>query len=317
VGIINFILNLAGLLLWLNWRTLPLDALSDATPGTLAGTLRRAERSKLKRWHFPVALVLLVVLRALLYWMVGPVVNWTGQLDLGVITVSFRSDYFWRMLLFSSSSFAVALLVFFLWMLLLSALDCGDPLRRLVRLQLGRVDGWPKWLRLSLPFGVGALAWWALSWLLARRGIVPPALSGAHRVAQAALVGLDSYLVWKYLIGGVLLLHLLDSYIYFGRHPFWTSLHALAKKMVRPLEILPMRVSKVDFAPLVGILLVFLFAHFVQNGMNLPPWARENRELELPLKIHTQPSGTEKPPPNIQEKPLKIPGLVDLYKRTT
>jgi uncharacterized protein YggT (Ycf19 family) len=306
VGIVDFILNLAALLLWLNWRAAPLDALGGAAPGTLAGTLRRAERKRLKRWHFPVAVGLLLGLRAVLYWMVGPLVNWTAQLDLGVVAISFRSDQFGRMAAFSFLSFGVTLAVFLLWLLLLSALDCGDPLRRFVRWQLGRLDGWPLWLRLALPFGVATTAWWALSWPLARWGITPPPLSGAQRLAQAALVGLESYLTWKFVLAGVLVLHLLDSYIYFGTHPFWNCVHALAKRLLRPLAGLPLRVARVDFAPLVGIVVVFLFANLVQNGMNLPPWAKA-------------PAYDAAPPASAPglERPARIPGLVDFYRRTT
>ncbi len=43
MALIDFILNLAGLLLWLNWRSVRLDPLGKRTPATLIGTLRRAE----------------------------------------------------------------------------------------------------------------------------------------------------------------------------------------------------------------------------------------------------------------------------------
>src|SRR3974390_1650027 len=78
MGLIDFILNLAGLLLWLNWRAVRLDPLSRATPATLAGTLRRAEAPRLKRWHFLAALGGLLLLRAVLYWQIGSAVNWTA-----------------------------------------------------------------------------------------------------------------------------------------------------------------------------------------------------------------------------------------------
>ena len=64
MSLIDFILNLAGLLLWLNWRTLPFDPLSKTTPATLVGTLRRAAPTRVKRWHFLAALGALLVLRA-------------------------------------------------------------------------------------------------------------------------------------------------------------------------------------------------------------------------------------------------------------
>ncbi len=46
MGLIDFILNLAGLLLWLNWRAAKADPLGKSKPATLIGTLRRAEPGK-------------------------------------------------------------------------------------------------------------------------------------------------------------------------------------------------------------------------------------------------------------------------------
>ncbi|HTQ50904.1 MAG TPA: hypothetical protein VMJ12_09355, partial [Candidatus Acidoferrales bacterium] len=106
MGIIDFILNLAGLLLWLNWRSLRFDPLGKRTPATLIGTLRRAEPRKLRRWHLLAVLGGLLFLRAVLYWQVGSGVGWaSGTLNLGVIELSFRSDHFRHILLFSLFSF--------------------------------------------------------------------------------------------------------------------------------------------------------------------------------------------------------------------
>ena len=53
---------------------------------------------------------------------------------------------------------------------------------------------------------------------------------------------------WKYFIVGILLLHLLNSYVYFGNHPFWNFVNATARNLLYPLRWLPLRVGKVDFA---------------------------------------------------------------------
>ena len=53
MGLLDFILNLVGLLLWFNWRAARFDPLSKFTPATLAGTLRRAEKTSFRRWHLP------------------------------------------------------------------------------------------------------------------------------------------------------------------------------------------------------------------------------------------------------------------------
>jgi uncharacterized protein YggT (Ycf19 family) len=269
MALIDFILNLAGLLLWLNWRSVRFDPLGRRTPATLIGTLRRAEPRRLRRWHLLAALGGLLLLRAGIYWQIGSAANWAGKLDLSVITLSFRSDYFVRMLLFSIFSFGLTLGVFYLWLLLLSILAGPEPLpfHRLVRMPLGGVDRWARGVKFLLPLMVTATFWWLASWLLAWLQVIPPPVSPAHRIEEALVIGLGSYLTWKYLIGVLLVLHLLNSYIYFGKHPFWAYVNAEARTLLSPLRALPLRAGKVDFAPVVGIVLVFLAAELAGRGL--------------------------------------------------
>jgi uncharacterized protein YggT (Ycf19 family) len=269
MALIDFILNLAGLLLWLNWRSVRLDPLGKRKPATLIGTLRRAEPKRLHRWHLLAALGGLLLLRALFYWQIGSAAHWTGALNLSVITLSFRSDFFARMLWFSIFSFGLALGVFYLWLLLLSILAGPEPLpfHRLVRMQLGRIDGWPRGVKFLLPLMVMAAFWWLATWLLAWLQIIPPPVSAAHRIEAALVVGLNSYLVWKYLIGALLTLHLLNSYIYFGKHPFWSYVNAEARTLLSPLRAVPLQAGKVDFAPVAGLALVFLAAELAGRGL--------------------------------------------------
>jgi uncharacterized protein YggT (Ycf19 family) len=301
--LIDFILNLAALLLWFNWRAARLDPLAAATPSTLAGTLRRAGKTRRSRWHLPVAIAGLILARALFYWLIGgaSTIGWTGTLDVGVISVPFRSDMFWRMLLYSVLSFGVVLTVFFIWLLLLSSLKPVtaevDSLRGLLRSQLGRVDRWPWGIKLLLPLLVGTGGWWLVSWPLTYGGILPQPGSVLQRSEQALLVGLGSYLAGKILIGGGLALSFVSSYVYFGRHPFWQQLDEISRRLLAPLRRLPVRVGKVDFAPLLGIVLVFLLAQVAENGVKTP--LRKDR------------AGRSQPPL------VEIPGLVELYQRVS
>jgi uncharacterized protein YggT (Ycf19 family) len=271
MSLIDFILNLAGLLLWFNWRAVRFDPLAKTMPATLTGTLRRAAPSRFQRWHLLAALAGLLLLRALLYWQIGSTVNWTGTLELGAIAISFRSDFFGRALLFSLGSFGVAMAVFFLWLLLLSLLQPPDPesdsLRRLVRLQLGRVDNWPQPVKAALPLVAVAGAWWLMSWPLAQWAIVPRPATAVQRLEQAMVIGLGGYLAWKYLITAVLMLHVVNSYVYFGNHAFWNGVHGLARPLLRPLRRVPLRVGKVDFAPVLVIALVMVLARLLETGL--------------------------------------------------
>lgn len=236
MGVINFILNLAGLLLWLNWRSLRFDPLGKRTPATLIGTLRRAEPRRLRRWYLLAVLGGLLFLRAVLYWQIGLEVGWAaGKVNLGIIELLFRSDSFARILLFSVSSFGLTLGVFYLWLLLLSILAGPEPFHRLVRMQLGPIDRWSRGIKLFLPLVLTACLWWLASWVLVWLAIVPPPASAAQRAEESLVIGLGSYLAWKYVAAALLVLHLLNSYIYFGRHPFWSYVTAEAQTLLLSL----------------------------------------------------------------------------------
>ena len=266
MGLIDFILNLAGLLLWINWRSVRFDPLNKRTPATLIGTLRRAAPSRWRRWHLLAAIGALLILRALFYWQIGSAAGWIGKLDLGITTIFFRSNLFGQIFLFSLFSFARVLGIFYLWLLLLSILSGPEPIHRLVQIPLGGVDRWPRWVKLFLPLAVTTFVWglasWPFAWLHPRE-----TLSVTHRIAEALVIGLGSYLLWKFVVGALLGLHLLNAYIYFGRHPFWKYVNVTAQTLLAPLRKIPLRVGKVDFAPVLGIALVFFAAELAERGL--------------------------------------------------
>ena len=293
MSLIDFILNLAGLLLWVSWRYVPFDPINKIRPATLTGTLRRAEPARLKAWHFLAALLGLLLVRAIFYWWIGGALSWTPGIKLGAIAISFRSDFFWRMVAYSAASFMHILMVYYLCLLLLSLLNPrgpdADSCQRFIRIQLGPIHGWPAAIKMLVPFFSIGLAWLAVGSLLAWWGIVPRTLSWLQRAEQAAVLGAGVYLIWRYVIGTVLALQLLNTYVYLGSHPLWNYVNATARRLLLPLERLPLRVGKVDFAPVLGIALVYAGAGFLENGLHSP----------IPgtgIKIN-------------------IPGLVDIYGR--
>jgi uncharacterized protein YggT (Ycf19 family) len=229
------------------------------------GTLRPAAPKKIRRWHFLVFIAALLFLRAVIYrWLVP---FWIGKLDLGVIVPPFRSDWFAGMLLFSFLSFGLTLGIFYVGLLFLSLLSGPEPFHQLVKVPLGRVDGWPRWAKFLLPFAVTAMVWCALSWLLGWLQIFPQPVSMGHRLEQSLVIGLGSWLVWKFPAGALLVLHLLNSYIYFGRHPFWKYVNATAQSLLQPLKKIPLRAGRVDFAPVVAIAIVFFAAEGAGRGL--------------------------------------------------
>ncbi|MGN6555273.1 MAG: hypothetical protein ACTHLW_16320 [Verrucomicrobiota bacterium] len=260
MNLIDFILNVAGVLLWLNWRSARLDPLTRLTPATLVGTIRRAEPVRLKRWHLLVLIGALIFVRALFYQSVGPAVNWTPKLDLGPVALAFRANRFPHELLFSTLSLLRTMVVFYFWLLMVAIVhrstENPDPLLKLLLLQLGKPAAWPRWLQATVPIAVGAALWLMIYPLLARMELVNWASSNLHLAGQALLIGAGLYVSLKFVIPILLLLHLVASYVYLGSSPFWDFTHTTARHLLMPLNRLPLRFGKVDFAPVLGITLI-------------------------------------------------------------
>ncbi len=266
--LIDFILNLTGVLLWLNFRAVKFDPLVRTSASSLAGTLRRAEAPRYQRYHYLAALLGLLFFRGWFYSQIGPAVDWVPSLRLGAISLAFRSDYKERVLLYTIFSFLLALAVFYLWLLCLSLVNGRasetDPLQRLVRLHLGPVDAFPWVVRLLLPVLAAIPIWLLLQWLFSGTGMIPAGAPMLNRVEQGAIIGLGSYLAWKYLLGGLLALYLLNSYVYLGRHHFWTFVTLTGRNLLAPLRKFPLQVGKADFSPVVAICLIFGLAELLQ-----------------------------------------------------
>jgi len=271
--LIDFLLNLSALLLWLSWRSLSFDPLLKASPASLAGALKRAAPPRFRPWHYLTFLAGLLVGRALFYWKIGPAVDWVPNLKLGAISVFFRSDVLVRMALFSLLSFGVTLFVFYLWLLLLSLVNgrasTTDSVQKMISLHLGIVDRWPTQVKLVLPLIATAAAWLAVLPFLTRLDMVQPPLSKIHMLEQAAVLGLCSYLSWRYLLGALLFLSLVATYVYLGPHPVWKFVLLTGRNLVRPLRGVPLQLGKVDFAPVVELALVFGLAFFAEHGLTM------------------------------------------------
>ncbi|HEY2330258.1 MAG TPA: hypothetical protein VGI63_10650, partial [Verrucomicrobiae bacterium] len=226
--VIDFILNVAGLLLWLNWRSARLDPFTRATPATLAGTVRRAEPMRIKRWHFLAALGGLLFVRAYFYEHIGPAVSWTPKLDLTVVAPAFPlvlrgHVFFLSALLFSLLSFVRVLVVFYFWLLAMAALNRHetnpDPLQKLLLLQLGRPAKWPWFVQIILPVIVIAILWMLAHPLLVYIGVTTSLRSNALLLAQGVVLSLFVYLSLKWLLLVFLVVNLIVTYVYLGANP--------------------------------------------------------------------------------------------------
>jgi uncharacterized protein YggT (Ycf19 family) len=279
MGLIDFILNLAGVLVWLSWRSLRFDPLVKTTPATLVGTLRRAEPRRLKRWQYLAGLAALLVLRALLYRQIGPEADWTPRLNLFFVVLAFRSDLFFPITLFSVLSFARILIVCYFWLLALAIINRRnaepDPLQKMVRLHLGPVARWPWPVQLLLPLLLITGLWVSLHPLLVHLEIASRVRSNAHLAEQGILIASALVFSLQYLLPVFLLLHLVASYVYLGSSPLWEFINATARNLLAPLRRMPLRIARFDFTPLIAVILIFALLHLLPK-LTLGELAKHN-----------------------------------------
>ncbi len=268
---IDWILNLACVLLWLNWRSIRFTTVPPSIGVSLLGTLREAEPTRVPRWSSLAALLAILFIRSLFYRQIGSAINWTPTVELGALALSFRSDHLPRVLLFSFLGFGLWLCGLYSWLLLLSVVNGQtpdtDPWQRMIRLHLGRLERLLTPVKLLLPSLATILFWMAVHPLLRQQGLVPGAQSVGQLFLQAMLLGLSSVLFWKFLLIGLLVLHLINSYIYLGRIPLWQFVSATANHLLRPLSVLPLRVGRIDLAPLLGIAIVITVAETMSRWL--------------------------------------------------
>jgi hypothetical protein len=268
MNLIDFILNLAGLLLWLNWRSHRLDPLTYATPATLVGTIKRTKSNRLSRWNFLFAVAGLIFFRAWFYLKMGSAVDWTPKLHLGAVVLPFPlarngQDFFLAALLFSALSFLRMVLIFYFWLMLVVIINRRvtnpDPIHKFLLLQLGRAAQWPPWLQLLTPVITSAVLWLIFYPLLARLGIINWAHSDWHVAGQCAVIGASLFLSLKYLLPSLLLLHLIVSYVYLGNSAFWDFVSTTSRNV---LFSQPLRAGKLDLTPVLGLILTILIFFF-------------------------------------------------------
>jgi hypothetical protein len=259
VNFVDFILNLAALLLWVSWRVANFTPPPPVGTVSLASTLKPMEPAQSNRWMILFALLGLLTGRSLFYWQVGQQWNWIPNLRLVVLSLPFRSDRFDLMLLYSLLSCLLLVAVFFSWLLLLSAINHrlapDPPWHRGVRQFLGWLENLPAVLKpLIFPIAA-ALAWRCLVPFLYKS---PPA--SAILWEQSGIVALAALLAWKYLLLGLFALHLLNTYLYLGSQSFWKYINETTTTLLRPFGWL--RFGQIDLAPVLGIALVCVGGHY-------------------------------------------------------
>ena len=281
MSVLDFLLNLAALLLWLSWRGIG-TVQASGPAGTLLGNLKPADRRTGVRHSYLIGLFALLLGRAVVYRQFGPAWDWNPSWSPGAASLVFRSDHFLRMLACSLLGFGWTLFGLFASMCLVAAVNRPpqdkDGLTREIRRSLGLLANLPPVILLILPVLVLGVCWLFLGWISAQSGLVPRLHNWQHLVQQAGVVGLAAILIWRWLLTLVLGLYFLNSYVFFGASPFWDFIQQTGNHLVRPFAWA--RFGRVNFPPLLVLGLVWLVYGILGTGFpglksslpGLPAW---------------------------------------------
>jgi uncharacterized protein YggT (Ycf19 family) len=281
MGLVDFILNVAALLLWLNWREMRHAQKERPDRISLAGLLKYTGKASHRHWWLLLMIPMVLLVRGMIFQKVGPSLHWTPRLSLDLVTLPFYSNFVGRMLSYSVLHFLLLLGKFYILLILLSIVNQGaletDVIQRWVRIQLGRVDRWPFWAQILLVLLVTIGAWFMIAPLLRHLNITPLEHSHPRTTVEGFLLGLSALLTWRYLIIGILVLYFANTYIYFGRSPLWQFVQVTGQNLIKPLRPLPIQLGKMDFRPLLMIALVGGLAYgcrlaLEQIYFHLPRW---------------------------------------------
>ena len=266
------ILNLIGLLCWVLWRAgtmpRPKPANHIAGPAPRQGTIFKHS------WVYLLALIGLLVLRAVFYHQFGPGLDWIPSIPLLHESPHFRSDFFPRALAYSVLGFMRWLgALYFCWALLATIkpeADTAKMWRSFLRAQFGWLGGLPVmilWLgAILLSAGLHLLE---SEWMNQVDVRSETATFAQHLPAMVAL----DLRAAVYLAMGVLILYLLNSFVYFGEQNFWKNIDASGKRLLAPLSRLPLVVGKVDLAPFLALGLMYGLS-FALRHTQLAAWLR-------------------------------------------
>ena len=223
-------------------------------------------------WVYLLALVGLLVLRAVFYHQFGPGLDWIPSLPLLHESPHFRSDFFPRALAYSALSFMRWMAaLYFCWALLATIkpeADTAKMWRSFLRAQFGWLGGLPAvilWLvAIMLSVGVHLIE---AEWM-SRVGVRSESAAFAQHLP--ALMALDMRAA-VYLAMSVLILYLLNSFVYFGEQVLWKNVDASGKRLLTPLSCLPLVVGKVDLAPFLALGLMYGLS-FALRHTQLAAW---------------------------------------------
>jgi len=164
---------------------------------------------------------------------------------------------FWMAL----ASFLKFAMIAYIWVWFMSRISRKDIAENIVN-GLGASLGFLQnrhWIIqvLALVF-FGMIGWISLAMIFGWLGMLPAITDRSHLIWQAFCISIYAWLALYYLIIILMVLYLIQSYVHLGNWEGWDWLEGVSERLLSPLTVVPLQWARIDFAPIVVLLLNWL-----------------------------------------------------------
>lgn len=259
--VIDFILNLAAWILLVN-GSMQFGSRKDLQrPLTLLGTLKLPQPSIREAWVLiSVALVILIVKSLLLHYLGAPLET-TMHLSFLLLNVFFKTGSIVSMVWMGLASFLKFTLMAYIWIWVLWSLSrkgLAENLEESLKSGLGILGRLPNALQPVLLILFGMMGWVVLGLCFGVFGVLPTSIPIPLLIWQALWISLSAWVGVYWLFVLLMILYLIHSYVYLGKWEGWDWLEGVGDRLLFPLKKLPLQWARIDFAPLVFLILNWL-----------------------------------------------------------
>lgn len=268
MSVIDFILNLAAWILLVNGSMQFGDRENLHRPLTLLGTLKVPKPTIREAWVlFSVAAVLLVLKSLLLHYLGAPL-DTTMHLNFLLLNIFFKTGSMVSMGWMGVASFLKFTLMAYIWLWVLWRISRKDSAEQLVgslKAGLGFVGRMPMVVQPILLIFFGMIGWFLVGLSFGAFGVLPTSIPLPLLIWQAFWISISAWVGVYWMMLLLMMIYLLHSYVYLGSWEGWDWIEGMGDRLLLPLKKLPLQWARIDFAPLLFLLLNWLvYSAFVR-----------------------------------------------------
>jgi uncharacterized protein YggT (Ycf19 family) len=277
--IIDFMLNLAAWILWVNAWMQKHHSRVLQQPITLLATLKTSRREIREIWFYLGGCMGVLLIKALLLHYLGSPLNAAVSVDFMHVLVFFQTGSLVSMGLMALTSFLKFAFLAYLWVWFLWNLSregVAEPIIGNLEMALGFLPGRHVLIQVTVLMLLGIGGWIGLGLMFGWVGILPSNVGMSQLIWQAIWISASAWLSLFWLILVLMILYLIHSYVYLGNWEGWVWVEGMGERLLEPFEMLPLQWARIDLSPCIILLMNGIFyllgSRLVQQAYHAYPF---------------------------------------------